>query len=68
MSAHNSVQLVDLVIEARWIVPVDPSEVVLENHAVVVKDGRIVALLPQGEVAGRFAPRSISVQASNVPS
>ena len=58
MSAHRSVQPVDLVIEARWIVPVDPSEVVLENHAVVVKDGRIVALLPQGEVAGRFAPRS----------
>lgn len=52
------VQAVDLLIEARWIVPVEPSGLVLENHAVVVDQGRIVELLPQSEVADRFAPRS----------
>lgn len=49
---------VDLVIEARWIVPVDPADLVLENHAVVVDHGRIIDLLPQNEVADRFAPRA----------
>jgi 5-methylthioadenosine/S-adenosylhomocysteine deaminase len=32
--------------------------VVLENHAVVVNHGRIIDLLPQSELAGRFVPRS----------
>ena len=40
-------QTVDLIINARWIVPVTASQQVLENHAVIVKDSRIVALLPQ---------------------
>ncbi|HRF13277.1 MULTISPECIES: TRZ/ATZ family hydrolase [Candidatus Accumulibacter] len=48
---------VDLAIEARWIVPVDPADLVLENHAVVVNHGRIIDLLPQIEVAERFSPR-----------
>lgn len=52
------VQVVDLIIEARWVVPVDPAGVVLDNYAVVVDHGRIVALLPQREAAGRFSARS----------
>ncbi|WP_291994818.1 TRZ/ATZ family hydrolase [Candidatus Accumulibacter sp. ACC003] len=52
------VQVVDLIIEARWVVPVDPAGVVLDNYAVVVDHGRIVALLPQSEAAGRFSARS----------
>ena len=48
---------VDLLIKARWIVPVDPVGVVLEDHAVAVDKGRIVALLPQHEATTRFAPR-----------
>ena len=51
-------EVVDLLIEARWIVPVEPADVVLENHAVVVDDGRIVAVLPQNEAAIRFSARS----------
>ncbi len=51
-------QAVDLVIEARWIVPVEPLGLVLENHAVVVDRGRIIAVGPQSEVSGRFLPRS----------
>jgi 5-methylthioadenosine/S-adenosylhomocysteine deaminase len=47
-------EVVDLLIEARWIVPVDPTGVVLENHAVVVDNGRILAVLPQDEAASRF--------------
>src|ERR1044071_923996 len=38
----------------RWVVPVEPAAAVLEGHAVAVRDGRIEALLPQAEAAGRF--------------
>lgn len=39
----------DLVIVAPWIVPVEPEATVLEHHAVVVREGRIVAILPETE-------------------
>ncbi|MFC5580889.1 TRZ/ATZ family hydrolase [Rhodanobacter terrae] len=49
-------QTVDLMIEARWVVPVEPHAVVLENHAVVVQDDRIVALLPVADARVAYAP------------
>ena len=45
---------VDLLIEAGWVVPVEPHGVVLEDHAVAVRDGAIVALLPRDEARARF--------------
>lgn len=57
MEMISGLQAVDLLIEARWLVPVEPVGAVLENHAVAVNDGRIVALLPQAEAAVRFSPR-----------
>ena len=39
-------QNADLLVLPRWIVPVEPASVVLEEHALVVRDGRIVDLLP----------------------
>jgi 5-methylthioadenosine/S-adenosylhomocysteine deaminase len=43
----------DLVVAARWVVPVEPAGAVLEDHAVVVAGGRIVAIVPRTE-AHRF--------------
>lgn len=57
MSAQSFLESVDLVIEARWIVPVEPANLVLENHALAVDQGRIVDIVPQSEVADRFSPR-----------
>lgn len=61
MSAHNSAPnlplAVDSLIEARWIIPVEPAGVVLENHALVIQDGRILDLLPATEAAQRYRPR-----------
>jgi len=48
---------IDLLIEARWIIPVEPANVVLENHAVAVDKGRIVALLQKTEARARFSSR-----------
>ncbi|MGB3270860.1 MAG: TRZ/ATZ family hydrolase [Rhodanobacter sp.] len=55
--SDNQPQPVDLLIEARWIVPVEPHAVVLENHAVAVDGERIVALLPITEARAAYAPR-----------
>jgi 5-methylthioadenosine/S-adenosylhomocysteine deaminase len=50
-------QPVDLVIEARWVVPVEPHAVVLEDHAVVVDGGQITAVLPIADARAAYAPR-----------
>jgi len=41
-------------INARWVVPVEPAGTALERHAVAVRDGRIEAVLPMAEAAQRF--------------
>lgn len=51
-------QAVDLVIRARWVVPVEPAGVVLDHHAVAVRDGRIVAVLPQAQAKERYIAAS----------
>ncbi len=44
----------DLLIEAGHVMPVEPHGVVLEDHAVAVRGGQIVALLPRAEARLRF--------------
>ena len=46
---------VDTLIEARWVVPVLPRGVVLENHTVAIANGQIVAQNTEIAVAGRSA-------------
>lgn len=48
---------VDLRIDARWIVPVEPTGV-LHDHALIVDAGRIAALLPANDAKREFAPRA----------
>ena len=55
--SQNAPQTVDLLIEARWVVPVEPHDVVLERHAVAVDGDRIVAVLPIAEARHTYAPR-----------
>jgi 5-methylthioadenosine/S-adenosylhomocysteine deaminase len=40
-----------LLINARWVVPVEPAGVALERHAVAVRGGLIEAVLPTAEAA-----------------
>ncbi len=46
---------IDVLIEARWVIPVEPDGAVLENHAVAVHAGRIVALLPIAAARAAYA-------------
>ncbi|MEO8410268.1 MAG: amidohydrolase family protein, partial [Propionivibrio sp.] len=50
---------IDLLIAARWIIPVQPEGIVLENHAVAIDKGRIVAILQQSDVDSRFSPQQV---------
>ena len=45
---------VDLIIHARWVIPVDAKQSVLEYHSVVVNGGRIVSLLPQEKAKQKY--------------
>ncbi|MEO6264548.1 MAG: TRZ/ATZ family hydrolase [Luteimonas sp.] len=55
MTTHAAPQPCDLLIEVAFVVPVQPHGVVLADHAVAVKDGVILALLPIAEARARFA-------------
>lgn len=52
-------QAIDTLIRARWIVPVEPDARVLEEHALAVHNGRVVALEPAVDLLRRFVPATL---------
>ncbi|MGZ8229079.1 MAG: TRZ/ATZ family hydrolase [Burkholderiales bacterium] len=44
----------DTIIDARWVVPVEPARRVLDGHSIAVRGGRIVSIAPSEEVRERF--------------
>lgn len=48
---------VDLLIHARWIIPIVPAGQVLEYYALAVDQGAIVALLPQQEADAQYTAK-----------
>lgn len=52
-------QVVDLIINAAHVVPVVPRNVVLHDHAVVVKAARIVDLLPREAAAAKYEAATV---------
>ncbi|SCY41908.1 5-methylthioadenosine/S-adenosylhomocysteine deaminase [Nitrosospira sp. Nl5] len=47
---------VDTLLEARWIIPVEPARAVLHDHAIVIDQGLIKAILPTADAQLQFAP------------
>ena len=45
---------VDLIIDASWIIPADPPGVVLQDHVVAVRAGRIAAIVHRDEAAAGY--------------
>lgn len=48
-------QAISALLNARWIVPVEPEGQVLEHHAIAVQNDRILAILPRDEAMARFS-------------
>ena len=49
-------EAIDLQIDARWVIPVNPAGRVLEHHCVAVHDGRVLAVLPAAEANAAYLP------------
>lgn len=49
--------LVDALIFAKWIIPVEPEGRVYENHAVVINKGKILELLPTAAAKSKYRAR-----------
>lgn len=56
-----TMQHCDTLIAPRWCIPVEPSGIVLSEHAVIVSDGRIVDLLPIERARQKYQP-SVQIQ------
>lgn len=48
---------IDTLLEARWVIPVEPAGIVLHDHAIAIDQGMIRAILPRGEAHAQFDPR-----------
>lgn len=50
-------QQADTIIDARWVIPVEPARQVLDHHSLVIAAEHIVAILPTPEAHARFAAK-----------
>jgi 5-methylthioadenosine/S-adenosylhomocysteine deaminase len=51
----------ELLIHAQWVLPVDPQDRVLTDHALAVAEGRILALVPSGEARAIQARQTVEL-------
>ncbi len=56
---------IDLLIEPRWLVPVEPHAAVIEGQAVAIQADRIVGIFPAEEARSRYLPREHVVLANH---
>jgi 5-methylthioadenosine/S-adenosylhomocysteine deaminase len=52
----------DILIHAQWVLPVDPADRVLTDHALAIGEGRILALVPSTQARVEFqAPQTLEL-------
>jgi 5-methylthioadenosine/S-adenosylhomocysteine deaminase len=49
----------DLLISARWVLPIAPNNIVLENHSVAIQNGKILAVLPTTTAKQQFSAKKM---------
>lgn len=54
---ETTVHPIETLIEARWVIPVEPSGTVLTDYSVALDGGRIIAILPTEKARRRFVAR-----------
>lgn len=47
----------DTLIDARWVIPVEPAGAVLSNHSVAIGEGVVIDVLPTTEAHSRYVAR-----------
>ncbi len=57
---------VDCLVEAKWIIPVEPTETVLHQHAIAIDKGIILDLLPACQARLQYQPRQFVTLNSHV--
>lgn len=57
---------VDTLVCSRWVLPVEPDGRALDDHAVAIRGGRIVAVLPRTEALARYAAAEIVERPTHV--
>jgi 5-methylthioadenosine/S-adenosylhomocysteine deaminase len=53
--SENNLNNQTTIVSARWVIPVEPRNKVLENHSVVMNGARIEAVMPTADAKQRFA-------------
>jgi len=61
-----SMEKVDALINARWVIPVAPDCRPLDHHSVAVRGGRIIAVAPATEARSRFDANEVIDRPSHV--
>ena len=50
---------IDTLVHARWVIPVEPTGVVLEHHSIAIEDGAIRDVFPTAEDPPRYSARAV---------
>ncbi len=57
---------IDCLVETKWIIPIEPTEVILQQHAIAIDKGIILNLLPASQAKLHYQPRQIVTLNSHV--
>lgn len=50
---------VEQIINAQWILPIEPADTCLENHSIVIDQGKVKKILPQNEAKSHYNSENI---------
>ena len=59
MSKSTGIKQQTTLISARWIVPIEPENTVLEHHSIAISNGKIIDLLPTENAIKKYADAEI---------
>ncbi|WP_419600052.1 TRZ/ATZ family hydrolase [Thiolapillus sp.] len=51
---------IDTIVNARWIIPVDPDGAVFEQHSLAIDNGRIIDLLPIADAQSQYQAATVT--------
>jgi len=57
---------VDLIVHAKWVLPIEPANTILNDHAVVVQAGEIIDILPSAMVASQYEAKEVVKRSNHV--